>query len=54
MSTFAPVNLKRNFIELEHHVLDFWREAGIFEPAPRANDVAPRRDMACHLDGQGA
>lgn len=34
---FAPVNLKQNFIELEHRVLDFWREAGIFEALVRRN-----------------
>ncbi len=34
---FSPVNLKQDFIELEHRVLDFWREAGIFDRLQHRN-----------------
>jgi isoleucyl-tRNA synthetase len=34
---FAPVNAKQDFIELEHRVLEFWREARIFEQVARRN-----------------
>ena len=40
---FKPVDSKPNFIELEHRILDFWRENGILEKYLARNDSSDKR-----------
>jgi isoleucyl-tRNA synthetase len=36
-SVFAPVNAKQDFVQLEHRILEFWRDRRIFEKVVQRN-----------------